>query len=336
MQDRTDRLIERYCSGSLDCDEARELDAWLSESRRNQIYFRRRIAEYGSVPSQHAEEVWRKFSDRHKTLFATARGGRFRISAVRWAAGIAAATIIGASVVFRPFGGVWQNDAMPAETVAQQLEYRTGCGEILNIVLPDGSTVCLNSETRLVVAADFGKTTREIDFDGEGFFNIARDTQRPFIIHSDKDDYTVLGTSFNLQSYANDKFAVVTLHTGCLQAKVRKDVIVLDPCEQLQIDAESKTISKREVNVDDSIGWLSGRLVFSGLPLRDVVNKLSRRFQVKINVHADLARQQYTGVVDEETLDEALNMLVVTSPTKMCVTNIDGEYFLSKAACTGR
>lgn len=216
-------------------------------------------------------------------------------------------------------------------SAAQPLEYRTACGERLDIVLPDGSKVCMNSEATLTVDPGFGKATREIEFDGEAFFAISPDKNCPFIIHSANNNYTVLGTSFNLQSYARENFAVVTLHTGCLQAQVRKDVIILDPNEELQIDATANTITKRAVHVDDSIGWIEGRLIFSGHPLKDVANKLSRYYQVKINIHDEIANLQYTGMVDRETLPEALRMISATSPVKLSITNIDGEYFLSRA-----
>ena len=98
-------------------------------------------------------------------------------------------------------------------------------------MLPDGSKVCMNSEATLTVDPGFGKATREIEFDGEAFFTISPDKNSPFIIHSANNNYTVLGTSFNLQSYARENFVVVTLHTGCLQAQARKDVIILDPLD---------------------------------------------------------------------------------------------------------
>ena len=110
-----------------------------------------------------------------------------------------------------------------------------------------------------------------------------------------------------------------------------RDVIILDPNEELQIDATANTITKRAVHVDDSIGWIEGRLIFSGHPLKDVANKLSRYYQVKINIHDEIANLQYTGMVDRETLPEALRMISATSPVKLSITNIDGEYFLSRA-----
>ena len=60
-------------------------------------------------------------------------------------------------------------------------------------------------------------------------------------------------------------------------------------------------------------------------------NKLSRYYQVKINIHDEIANLQYTGMVDRETLPEALRMISATSPVKLSITNIDGEYFLSRA-----
>ena len=330
---RIDELIAGYCSNDLTVDEAWELDAWLAESRRNQIYFRRRVETLSVNVSGGSEQAWTRFVSKNGPLFAVQRRGRFSRTFISHAAGFAVAAVLmlGAVIAFDPFDLMRSDDPGAVGYMASRLEYRTGRGERMDVVLPDGSTVCLNSETRLVVSEDFGENAREISFDGEGFFNIARDPRQPFIIHSADDDYTVLGTSFNLQSYSREKFAIVTLHTGCLQARVRKDVIILDPNEELQIDAENNTIAKREVNVDDSIGWINGRLVFSGLPLKDVANKLSRHFQVRINVHSDIANQQYTGVVDEETLEEALNMIAETSPRRMRITNIEGEYFLSQA-----
>ncbi len=159
--------------------------------------------------------------------------GRRRSRFLRY---VAAAAVVAAGVCAVWF---WQRTPDVASeagagaeiSAAQPLEYRTACGERLDIVLPDGSKVCMNSEATLTVDPGFGKATREIEFDGEAFFTISPDKNCPFIIHSANNNYTVLGTSFNLQSYARENFAVVTLHTGCLQAQARKDVIILDPLD---------------------------------------------------------------------------------------------------------
>ncbi len=334
MQKEIDRLIEAYQSGELTREEAGTLAGWLEQSDENRNCFRKHLAVGDQPPTPAAEREWARFVARNRFLFVAPT---FRIS--RWRRirmyAVAAAILLVAG------GSLWLRNtstrlpeigpgAGPG-LVVQALEFRTARGEKRDILLPDSSTVCLNSEAVLTVLPGFGRATREIAFDGEGFFRIAPDAGCPFIIHSADNDYTVLGTSFNLQSYAKENFAVVTLHTGCLQAQVKKDVIILDPNEELQIDATSNTISKRAVRVDDSIGWIDGRLVFSGYPLRDVANKLSRYYQVKINIHDEIANLKYTGVVDKESLAEALRMISATSPVRLSITDIDGEYFLSRA-----
>lgn len=332
MQKEIDRLINSYRSNTLNKEEAGILAEWLEESDENRAYFRECLAGRELPASARAEREWARFAARNKILFAVPEvTAPRRRPFLRY---VAAAAVVVAGVCAAWF---WQRtpDVAPEAgteiSAAQPLEYRTARGEKLDIVLPDGSKVCMNSEATLTVDPGFGKAAREIEFDGEAFFTISPDKNCPFIIHSANNNYTVLGTSFNLQSYARENFAVVTLHTGCLQAQVRKDVIILDPNEELQIDASTNTISKREVRVDDSIGWIEGRLVFSGHPLKDVANKLSRYYQVKINIHDEIANLQYTGMVDRETLPEALRMISATSPVKLSITNIDGEYFLSRA-----
>ena len=334
MQKEIDRLINSYRNNALSREEAGMLAGWLEESDENRAYFRECLARRELPASAKAEREWARFAARNKILFAVPEvAGRRRSRFLRY---VAAAAVVAAGVCAVWF---WQRTPDVASeagagaeiSAAQPLEYRTACGERLDIVLPDGSKVCMNSEATLTVDPGFGKATREIEFDGEAFFTISPDKSCPFIIHSANNNYTVLGTSFNLQSYAREKFAVVTLHTGCLQAQIKKDVIILDPNEELQIDATANTITKRAVHIDDSIGWIEGRLIFSGHPLKDVANKLSRYYQVRINIHEEIANLQYTGMVDRETLPEALRMISETSPVRLSITNIDGEYFLSRA-----
>ena len=334
MQKEIDRLINSYRSNTLNKEEAGMLAGWLEESDENRAYFRECLAGRELPASAKAEREWARFAARNKILFAVPEGVKTHRRPFRRYVAAAAAVAVGICAVW-----FWQRTPVGAPdagtgvevSAAQPVEYRTARGEKLDIVLPDGSKVCMNSEATLTLDPGFGKATREIEFDGEAFFTITPDKSCPFIIHSANNNYTVLGTSFNLQSYARAKFAVVTLHTGCLQAQVKKDVIILDPNEELQIDASTNTISKRAVRIDDSIGWIEGRLVFSGHPLKDVANKLSRYYQVKINIHDEISNLQYTGMVDRETLPEALRMISETSPVRLSITNIDGEYFLSRA-----
>lgn len=332
-----DHLIVEYCSGSIDEYGIERLNEWVSRSDEHLRYFRREVSRLSSSGDASAETVrqWRRFAVKNAEMFSPTRvrtdsgfAGYVRM-ALSVAAMIAVLVVVSSITLYldRRFNAATESYMVAGE---RPCEYTTGRGEKRRVILPDSSEVFLNSETRLTIAADFGKKSREIYFDGEGFFNIAHDSERPFIIHGNNGDYRVLGTSFDLQSYSSDNFTVVTLHTGCLQANVRKNVIVLEPMDELQIDAKANSISKRTVDVNNSIEWIQGRLVFAEMPLKDVVNKLSRHYQVSVSVQEDIGNQLYTGVIDEEDLDTALSMIVGASSTRICVTCLGGKYIIHK------
>ena len=334
MQQKIDRLINAYRCGSLNEEEAGMLAKWLDESEDHRAYFRTRLARSAVSASMKAEQEWRRFAVHNKILFNLSGSKPARPQKRIWAYALIAVVVLAGVCAFGfwPYSSIRIKTSEKREIMANRpLKYKTTSGEKLDLVLPDGSKVYMNSEALLIVDPDFGEKTREIQFDGEAFFSISPNKECPFIIHCGSDNYTVLGTSFNLQTYAREKYSVVTLHTGCLQAQIKEDVIILGPNEELQVDASTNTITKREARVNDSIGWIDGRLIFSENPLKDVANKLSRHYQVRINVHEEIANLKYTGMVDRETLQEALQMISEASPVRLSITNIDGEYFLSRS-----
>lgn len=233
MQKEIDRLINSYRSNALSKEEAGMLAGWLEESDENRAYFRECLARRELPASAKAEREWARFAARNKILFAVPEvAGRRRSRFLRY---VAAAAVVAAA--FAPCGSGSAPPMScpkpgPGRRSAPHSPWNTdGVRREARHRAPDGSKVCMNSEATLTVDPGFGKATREIEFDGEAFFTISPDKNCPFIIHSANNNYTVLGTSFNLQSYARENFAVVTLHTGCLQAQARKDVIILDPLD---------------------------------------------------------------------------------------------------------
>lgn len=103
----------------------------------------------------------------------------------------------------------------------------------------------LNSGAKLMLSDDFNETERRVDLDGEAFFDVARNPEKLFIVCCRDNEYIVRGTSFNVSSYVNDRFSIVTLHTGRLEARVHDDVIMLKPGDELRIDRNMNQITNR-------------------------------------------------------------------------------------------
>jgi transmembrane sensor len=119
----------------------------------------------------------------------------------------------------------------------------------INHHLPDGTSVTLNSESTLRYPAAFTGQTREVTLTGEAFFDVIKDHEHPFIIHTDKMNVKVLGTAFDVKSYPNDAVSETTLIRGAIEVTLKdrpSDRIILKPKEKLIVTNDAATIKKTQ------------------------------------------------------------------------------------------
>jgi ferric-dicitrate binding protein FerR (iron transport regulator) len=209
------------------------------------------------------------------------------------------------------------------------------------IYLSDGSVVTLNSETILRYPASFSGPTREVYLNGEAFFNVTKDHTHPFIVHAGKMNIKVLGTSFNVKSYANDKNMETTLIRGAIEVTLSdrpSDRIILKPNEKLVLN--NKTFDKPRANnlpaVEENntnyaltnlthlrsndttiveTSWVNNELVFKDEAFSELANQMERWYGIKIKFkNSDTRDYHFTGVFVKENIVEALNALKMIEP----------------------
>ncbi len=214
-------------------------------------------------------------------------------------------------------------------------EVITKKGSTSQVKLPDGTSVWLNSDSRLVYSKDFGTVNREVKLTGEGFFDVVHDDSKPFIIHTDKIDITDLGTTFNVKAYEKDPTVEAVLVKGSIEVTFHDspaEKIILKPNEKLvvrkdrsQVYGESKDdgLPKIKLNnihlLDDSTvaetAWIRNRLVFNNQRLSDIAHLLERRFDVEVEIRdSELAEAPYTGDYEQETLPQILKYMSLSKP----------------------
>jgi ferric-dicitrate binding protein FerR (iron transport regulator) len=161
-----------------------------------------------------------------------------------------------ASVAIILFGGwLWKTSqsSLKEETKQEALEARKGSRS--RSLLPDGTTVWLNAGSKLYYENDFTGTTREVRLEGEAFFDVVKQPDRPFIVHTSGIDIKVLGTAFNVKSYPEDKTVETTLYRGSVRVFRHEDsekkAIQLKPNEKL-ILAKHAAIKPEELSKDDN------------------------------------------------------------------------------------
>jgi len=233
---------------------------------------------------------------------------------------------------------------LPAEQAISSIVTKNG--NRTKIVLPDGSQVWLNAGSNLDYNNSvFNKDLREVTLNGEAYFDVTKNAEKPFIIHTKKMDVKVIGTSFNVRSYSYENTAEASLIRGSIEVtlKDRKDqVITLKPNEKISIATdESKqpiskpgktTAAKNDVkpipqiivkelkpnptnNIIAEIAWTQNKLYFEDENLENIAPMLERWFGKKVEItNVSLKNLRYYGNFENETMEEVLSYLKLSKP----------------------
>ena len=242
---------------------------------------------------------------------------------------------------------------LPTSPKPKQLavkEVLSGTASRSVLELPDGTKVWLNADSKLVYGEDFNGDLRQVNLEGEAFFDVVKDSLRPFIVHTSNIDIRVLGTAFNVKAYAVDPTIETTLIRGSVEV-IRKDdpsspKMILRPNEKLvynkeQIHTPVEVTSKVPVvqrihqqisihhlpeNTADSIrvetSWRFNRLILDGETFEMLASKIGRWYNVDIRFEdKEVRHYRFKGVFEKETIEQALSALQLTAPFEYEIKN---------------
>ncbi|MBT1711783.1 FecR domain-containing protein [Fulvivirgaceae bacterium PWU5] len=192
----------------------------------------------------------------------------------------------------------------PAPAVAQLRQAVTDRGQKLKIELLDGTQVTLNANSKLEFPEQFEGNVREVYLTGEAYFQVARDTARPFIVHTPVANTRVLGTAFNVR-LTPDSSAEVTLVEG----KVDVDGVILKPNQQAIARSHGEPVHVRDVDVAAFVDWKDNILRFDNMPLGEAVTMLEDWYGVEITLGDALATCTISATYRKETLKNVLTSI---------------------------
>ena len=177
--------------------------------------------------------------------------------------------------------GVTYASGVESESVVyNKLEIPRG-GEFC-LTLSDGTRVWLNSETSIQYPVAFGAKERRVFVQGEAYFEVAKDANKPFTVQFMSSSVTVLGTSFNIRAYPEEKRSQTTLAEGSVRIYSPGSSMLLKPGEQAEVSALSGEMVKQEVEVKNFTSWKDGRFVFEQQPLEDIMRTLERWYDIRV------------------------------------------------------
>lgn len=191
-------------------------------------------------------------------------------------------------------------------------------GQRSSILLPDGSRVWLNSESRFTYPSEFSKECRQVRLTGEAFFEVASNKEWPFIIQSPQLSVKVLGTQFNMQAYPGES-QVITLAEGMIEVATHSQgkKTELKPNEQITYTRETGMRLMRQVETGLVKSWTKGEIVFVDKTLEEIVPVLERRYDISIQLSdTALAKEVFTCHFKESaSIRQILGLLQATGKT---------------------
>jgi transmembrane sensor len=197
---------------------------------------------------------------------------------------------------------------------------RTPVGGQYHVVLPDGSKVWLNSESSLYFPTAFTGSQRIVALTGEGYFEIAKNEKMPFLVKASKTTVEVLGTHFNLMSYANEGASRATLMEGSVKVSNGTNNRIISPGEQAVIGDH---IQVKSVDPDEAVAWKNGFFQFESQSLSSILRQLKRWYGVEVENEELIPNKHFTAVISRNTpLDQVLKMLEMSGELKF---RVDGK-----------
>jgi ferric-dicitrate binding protein FerR (iron transport regulator) len=192
-------------------------------------------------------------------------------------------------------------------------------GQRVSITLSDGTLIWLNARSRLTYPTAFVGDRRQVSIEGEAYFEVAEDSTKPFVVTANGVDMKVLGTTFNVYSYAEENVSRISLLEGSLQVNTKTSPdkkIMLHPQEEVTVQNQMMTTGK--IRNNDYFLWKDGIYSFEEEPLGNILKKLELYFDIKIEVKdASVREWKYTVKFRQrDGIDVILGVLCKVYPLK--------------------
>ncbi|MFO7655717.1 MAG: FecR domain-containing protein [Bacteroidales bacterium] len=204
-----------------------------------------------------------------------------------------------------------------------------------HMLLPDGSEVYLNKESKLQYPRRFKAKERVVTLEGEAFFSIVRN-KRPFIVKNDKTCIQVLGTRFNVKNNNRNSYCEVIVEEGRVLLSLTENPVkqvIINPGEKARYSYTDTTISKTNVQSLNSVAWVTEKLVFKDNPLSVVCEDIENYFDIHIKLSPGMSDCRFSGDFTNPQINNVLDIITLSVGGNYQF-NRDTVYFFGDA-CTG-
>jgi ferric-dicitrate binding protein FerR (iron transport regulator) len=338
---QTFRLFIRYILGEATSKERQKVEQWLKNDAANQQLLRslEQLLHESRLDLTRwdEDELWNKFASKAGIALSQAESPdevRIKsdpsiipgviISVLQWCFGtnrtsfqyvfrfaiillLVLGGTVGTAVYFKQ---LQQKRELAYQSTYQ--EYYTQKGERSTLLLSDGTSIHLNSATKVRFPIMFAKEKREVFLDGEGFFDVAHSMSSPFIVHTADATIRVVGTTFDVTSYPEDNKTQVIVSEGqvAFAGIQQQDVVLLHRNQMSRVLKGGHPTTAEAIRTDKYLAWLKNQMVFDNAPLAEVIKQLSRKYDVEFEVHdPNLLNRHIVATYGNESFSQIIRSL---------------------------
>lgn len=317
-------IFERYILNQATPEEIKYLNSWIRNNKEISTWLENQILNSSSkidseVQLRMLKNIEKKIDiDNNNSITDVSKTtnhqltSRFRLKKwMRVAAMIILPILTAASVYFyMSYRSDIKSDSL------HQLVVSVERGQKANITLPDGSKVWLNSQSKLTYSQNFNVKERRLQLDGDAFFDVAHNPDKPFIVQSNDISVEALGTAFEVKAYSDDNLVTSILIRGKIRVTTPNGETILTPNEMVSYNKSTgKLLQSSLIGTKDFTGWMHNQLHFENESLANIAKVIERTYNVKVIFTSEnLKNQHYTGTVENNSLENFLNIISLTSP----------------------
>lgn len=272
--------LYRFFAGTASRLEKETIKAWLEEDAANQQMLQQERMYYDAVML--ADES--QFVSKGRLIHSFRR---LTLQTVKWAAVILVAFLSGYLLVHFKYGAF--------EALTNTIT--VPAGQRVNLSLSDGTKVCLNAGTTFTYPSFFAKDKRKVELDGEAFFEVSSNKEKPFIVHTGICDVEVLGTKFNVDAYKNQESFSAALLEGKIKVKNNtnpSNVVHLTPNHKVVLSYGKLAVS--DIQDYDVYRWKDGLICFKNLNFVDLMKRIEKHYGVSLVIeNPSLKKHFFSG-----------------------------------------
>ena len=331
----TRELLEKYHGGNCTAGEKRAVENWLKQQSMETDF------PAGMGDGKVLEDtIWNSmsknldFTENEKSESAPKEYSEKRMSRIGisfWFLRVAASVLVVAATGYalwffsnREFSDKNNSEVTGKSMVTQYVTIRTRVGERKQYTLPDGSEVMLNAESEIRFPSLFllTDTLRRVYLNGEAFFSVEKDQNRPFVVHTAHSQTRVLGTRFNLKAYEKERFTELVVEEGKVKFSDTnsKQHLILTASQRAVMDGSDLAI-RENVYADRYFAWKENKLVFENQSLTSIAADLERWYGVEVTIENNrFKNNRYTGSFVARPISEVLETMGYAVGFKFAVT----------------